>query len=426
MLANIYKQLQKKIPTINNSYFKDLVNFSSNSKLPIHRWYEIKEGYSNTLVQSFIDRYSIKNNDIIMDPFSGSGTTLLTAKQNNIDGIGFEINPFLKFVASNKIINLSKKEKQLASNCLKKIKFSKKINSSLIPKLSISRKLFGNKLGEITNLKQQINKINKKKIRNLFFLAFLCILENCSIAKKDGNGLKYKIGKKQLDVKKQFINKVKQILQDLQNNSYPNSKQILFNEDIRKLNQIIKNKKFNIIKKNKNKISLIIFSPPYMNCFDYTEVYKIELWFGDFIKEYSELKTLRSNSIRSHLNTNLYINEEKIDKNLLKIVNVIKKQKLWSKKIPLMILGFFDDMKKSLEELYKLLKKNGHCIIVVGNSAYGNIAIPTDLILANIALNIGFKKCNIEVARHLGTSSQQYKKVKFKKLLRESVIILTK
>ena len=34
----------------------------------------------------------------------------------------------------------------------------------------------------------------------------------------------------------------------------------------------------------------IIFSPPYANCFDYTEIYKLELWFGGFVKDYSELK----------------------------------------------------------------------------------------------------------------------------------------
>lgn len=34
----------------------------------------------------------------------------------------------------------------------------------------------------------------------------------------------------------------------------------------------------------------IIFSPPYANCFDYTEIYKLELWFGKFVSEYSDLK----------------------------------------------------------------------------------------------------------------------------------------
>ena len=163
-----------------------------------------------------------------------------------------------------------------------------------------------------------------------------------------------------------------------------------------------------------------------MNCFDYSEVYKVELWFGNFINEYKNLKKLRRNSLRSHLNTNIEINESNFDKYILDIVNYIRSKKLWSNKIPLMILGFFADMEKTMNGLFKMLKKNGSCVIVVGNSAYGNVAIPTDLILCNLALKIGFKNCRIEVARHLGTSSQQLKSVKYKKLLRESIIILTK
>ena len=99
---------------------------------------------------------------------------------------------------------------------------------------------------------------------------------------------------------------------------------------------------------------------------------------------------------------------------------------LWSRKIPYMIEGYFEDMRKTLKGLYELTKPDGYCIIVVGNSAYGNIAIPTDLILGNIGLNIGFKICNIEIARHLGTSSQQYKKINNRNMLRESLVILKK
>ena len=79
-----------------------------------------------------------------------------------------------------------------------------------------------------------------------------------------------------------------------------------------------------------------------------------------------------------------------------------------------------------LSMFYKLLSKNGKCVIVVGNSAYGNIAIPTDDILRKLAKKIGFKKNYIIKARKLGTSSQQYKKVDDPKKLRESLVILSK
>ena len=79
-----------------------------------------------------------------------------------------------------------------------------------------------------------------------------------------------------------------------------------------------------------------------------------------------------------------------------------------------------------LENLYDLLKKEKYCIIVVGNSSYGNCVIPTDIIITKIATRIGYSSAKINVVRKLGTSSQQYKKVDKPDLLRESIIYLQK
>ena len=73
-----------------------------------------------------------------------------------------------------------------------------------------------------------------------------------------------------------------------------------------------------------------MFSPPYANCFDYTEVYKIELWFGNFIKDYSELKVLRNKSMSSHLNKDFY-DVKSVE--LVDYINKLKNKKLWSEKI---------------------------------------------------------------------------------------------
>ena len=72
------------------------------------------------------------------------------------------------------------------------------------------------------------------------------------------------------------------------------------------------------------------------------------------------------------------------------------------------------------------MSKNGVCVIVVGNSSYDNIAIPVDEILCDIANKIGYVSAEIKVARELGTSSQQYKSVDNRELLRESLVILNK
>ena len=91
-----------------------------------------------------------------------------------------------------------------------------------------------------------------------------------------------------------------------------------------------------------------------------------------------------------------------------------------------MLNNYFVEFELLLENLYDLLKKGKYCIIVVGNSSYGNFVIPTDIIITKIAVRLGYSSTKINVVRKLGTSSQQYKKVDKPDLLRESIIYLQK
>ena len=75
----------------------------------------------------------------------------------------------------------------------------------------------------------------------------------------------------------------------------------------------------------------------------------------------------------------------------------------------------------------KTLVKNGFCCIVVGNSSYGGVIFPADLILADYAKRIGFTVDKIEIDRYIITSSQQYEKTKKAgKFQRESIVCLIK
>ena len=75
-----------------------------------------------------------------------------------------------------------------------------------------------------------------------------------------------------------------------------------------------------------------------------------------------------------------------------------------------MLNGYFADMEEALRQIYDALKVGGHCSIVVSNSAYAGIIIPTDIFLAMIAQRLGFTVEEIEVERLIITSSQQYKR----------------
>lgn len=69
-----------------------LVNFSDNTTMPIHRWYYFKEGYSHQLVKKLLAEFVFKPNSRVLDPFLGSGSTLVSCYENKRIGIGVEIN----------------------------------------------------------------------------------------------------------------------------------------------------------------------------------------------------------------------------------------------------------------------------------------------------------------------------------------------
>ena len=93
-----------------------------------------------------------------------------------------------------------------------------------------------------------------------------------------------------------------------------------------------------------------------------------------------------------------------------------------------MIRGYFDDMELLLKRVYQMLVEGGRCYIVVANSAYKGILVPTDMLLANIAEQIGYKFKTIQVARKIRSSSQQMKGLyeTYDNLMRESIVVLEK
>jgi len=413
-----YKELDYTFNTYMDTTYEKLVNFSQIRNKPIHRWFYFQEGYSPELVVKLIKHLDIKNYDFIFDPFAGSGTTLLTAKELGVRSMGFEINPFSVFMIKAKTTNYNIMDLKL----LKEFKIQKYYH---IPKvyskyeLKIIKNLFKKEnLEKIEIIKKEIKKIKNEKSKNLLFAGLLAILEDVSNYRKGGNGLKRKRINEDKDPFKEFHLKINQIYEDLIDKP-PSIEPIIIQDSCLKMNNYLI-----------EGIDLSIFSPPYANCFDPFEVYKIELWIGEFIKSYKELRTLRKLALPSNLNANL--NKQIKNKGhrfelLNNIIHFLSKKDLWDRRIPKMLDLYFSDMYFLLNSIYRKTSKGGYCVIVIGNSAYGTLVVPTDIILAQIGKKVGFNVEGIIVARYNETSSQQHAKLgELREYVRESLVVLRK
>ena len=152
-MNNIYEEVEKNFviiyPDNNKATYKSLMNYSDDLDKPFQRWYRYKEGFSIDLVKRLIKEFSRNSNGIILDPFVGSGTTLIAAAELGYKGIGFEVNPFSYFLSRLKVNQYTQNELIEFQNAyIEVINNSKKCHTEhSLPKLSFSNKVFDKETG---------------------------------------------------------------------------------------------------------------------------------------------------------------------------------------------------------------------------------------------------------------------------------------
>lgn len=434
----IFNRLEKNIPFVNAASFSNHVHFQNSYQIPVQRWYPYREGYSIKLVNAFIKELNISGN--IFDPFSGSGTTLLSARLNNLNSFGIDVNPISIIVS--KVENQFYRITEIAEieSEIQKFKNLPPPNKKFETKFDLADKVFNSSiLQALLYFKDEIKAIGNQNVQDVFFVAWLAIMEDVSNIKKEGNGIKYKNRKRtpsgyiNIDkdeweeksfpqdkfsfVKAKLLSHLELILFDLKNNFGPCTK----------VPKIFHGSSLNFNSFFNDEIQFTFYSPPYCNCFDYFEIHKVELWLGDFISNKEEFRVMRNSGFRS--NTNALNHKPIIYTNhyLEDLISLFDESKLWNNRIPTVVRGYFDDTYSFLNNLFQQTTNGGFVGVVIGNSAYSGVIIPSDLILAEIAKEVGFKIKNIFITRHLTTSSQQKQELEgLKNYLRESIVLLEK
>lgn len=417
------------------------VSASEAGKSSRHRWYFFKEGFSPEIVNFAIEDSRLDHNAIVFDPFSGSGTTALTAGLHGLRGIGNEVNPFLRFVAQTKCLTVPVTAfddiiEDTLDGIYKPIK-SNLLNFSTFSELSDLSQKRGKWLfnSEILNSFEGGRQRISRNCSQANALAKLCLINaamDVANAEKDGKCLRYKKNWQQtLFTKKDFINAFEK-------------HSLIVREDLIKTEIDSLNVSINLGDSRsapaQEKFDLCVTSPPYLNSFDYTDVYRPELFLSQYINTMEDLMKLRLTTLRSHVQVNWeppirndfgenYLNS------LSKIIEAkrlleVSKEHMWCRKLPLMIQAYFEDMEKVLIGLRKRTNPDGSVWIVVSTSAYVGVEIPVDLILADIATKCGWFLREVVVLRYLKrVAAQQWNLLSRNQgnerpYLRESVIVL--
>lgn len=433
-LKTLLDKLQSHFQISQNYELSPYVHWKGNSTSSIHRWLRYREAYSPEL----IDMLELSGK--ILDPFSGCGSIMIGAAQRGLYSTGVDINPLSTFATKVKLSKLSSEEINQVKKIQKDLKSTiKKRHASSLPALSISEKVFEPEILDVVlKSKAAIEVIRSEnpRVGDFLHLAWLESLEKVGSYFKEGNGIKYrnkqrsrgkykdkKDGEWQLQrfgndqteyaIKclRDQINIMVEDVSEWRRGSW--SKQEVITGSALNLGDLIPRKKFNSI----------IFSPPYANRFDYFEAFKVELWFGGFVNSYEDLNKLRKQSLRSHLAAE-YRTSNPVFEELEDLLGMMDKNaSSWRMGVPDLLRGYFQDMHTVLKHC-RQLAPNGRTNVVVGNSAFAGVIIPTDVLTAMIGIRSGFSQVKIIESRHLTVSPQQRSKLSgFEGYMRESVVI---
>ncbi|MHA1232682.1 MAG: hypothetical protein ACTSRP_20950 [Candidatus Helarchaeota archaeon] len=431
MILNLYptgsirEKIENKFKTIMRDELKlrSLVSYVGNKNIPFLRIYRYKEAFAFDFVKYFLNKFKTGFDDYIFDPFSGMGTTLFVSMFSRIHSIGIDKLPLAYFISKTIPLFLLLEENEIMEiwRSLKQ-KIATSIPVDIPINISIMQKAFNKKnLLILRKLKSAIDDL-PDPYHDIFLLLFFSILEECSFTSKDGQFLRIKRDKKVSNPINAMNKKVMQVEEDIRRKKifYPhlvNCKKYfpdIYLADTRDLSKV----------NFKRKPTIIITSPPYVNRYDYTRIYSLELCFH-FIKNFKELKDIRFGILRSHIESKIEKDEAPTHPAIREIIENLSRKKLNNPKIPNMIIAYFIDMEKAIREWYKVLAPDAKIAMVVDNVRFEGEMIPVDLILSEIAEEIGFAIKEIIIARYKGNSSQQMKKYG-KVPVRESVVIWEK
>lgn len=366
---------------------------------------------------------------VIADPFGGSGTTALVASELGIKCHSTEVNPFVSSISLAKL-ELGYMQGETAK-ILKRIeedfKRARQVQRPSGPNSLIASEGTKGLFSEVVldALLQILDTINLDE--NLHSRALACALAmasmECGNTVKDGKCVRYrpKWSSRTLsrdDVLHSFCRHAKLIEEDICVCSGGFSERSSNGGLLRSLGAPVFLKGL-----DDETIDAVVTSPPYLNSFDYTDVYMPELWLFGHVQSHEDVRALRQRTIRSHVQVPWAADAPIALPELDALVETIMSGwDHWNKNLEAMIFGYFADMKIVLENMARSLRAGGVAMIVVAESAYNGVRVPTGLFLSMIGRDVGLRLRQVRVTRLLQTSSKQTG-AGFATPLREEVLV---
>ncbi len=407
-----------------------------------HDWYRFVLSFPPHLVRKYIQGFGLSHEHTILDPFCGTGTTLVESKINGIPAVGLEANPVAHFASSVKVdwaidpdllIAKSRDIADAASHVLRSQGIDDSQPFERKPK-DIGLKILDSEAADLL-LTNSISPLPLHKTLVLlecmqqhrdevFYRHTLLALANALVYKISNLRFGPEVGigklKKDAPVIAVWLSEIEKIASDLRRVRgafFPEAHVYL--ADAREIGRVIP----------PHSIDSVITSPPYPNEKDYTRTTRLESVILGFIKTKANLRDLKKRLVRS--NTRGVYKDDDDDawiaehRKIQRIADAIEQrrkelgkdsgfEKLYGRVTKL----YFGGMARHLAELRHALRPGAQLAYVVGDQAsYLRVMIRTGNLLAEIAEALGYEIVRIDLFRtRFATATKEQ--------LREEVVVL--
>ncbi len=403
----------------------------------VHDWYRFVLSFPPHLVREYLDRFEIKSG-AVLDPFCGTGTTVVEAKKLGFTAIGVEASPMAHFAATVKTNwnvdaeGLVKATNRVAERALAELKADSMVDEecddnsvnafrALEPdaeSILISNSISPSPLHKVLVLVDAIKRVRDPQYRNIMMLAVAKLLPS-----EYGNlrfGPEVGVGHLKVDaaVVEPWRKCMKVFSSDL-SQLIPGRESTVFRGDARDLPVQLK----------RNSVGSVFTSPPYPNEKDYTRTTRLESVILGFYQNKMELREFKQSLLRSNTR-NIYVgdndsNSVKFVPSVTKLASEIENRRLdlgktsgFEKNYHKVVLNYFGGMALHFESLGPKLKPGARLGYVVGDQAsFFRILIRTGEILAEIVEPLGYRVESLDLFRtRIATATRDQ--------LREEVLVL--
>jgi len=405
--------------------YRGSIQFGPNERLPVHRWWPYVQGFSAEFVDATLQEIDLGPRPEVLDPFCGSGTVLVVGRQRGARALGIEYLPIAAKAARTKQLwdvsagrlrreaeDLDRRARSLA-------------DLPGVPFLRETRRQFSSEnLTGLRRLRGALQGLRHGLERELLEIAFARILIEASRLTR-APCLGYRRGRavRTPPPRELFRKAVEEMAEDLE----------LLQADRPSWGPpaSVREEDARTVELPPERFSLAITSPPYVNGLDYVMNYKLEMaWLG-LVGSYSDLRRLKSDlvacdNVPRHVISTHRPGPEVEGEAWLTDIRRRMGRHLESKgsyrrrDMDRVVAKYFDDLVPVIRRVYRSLRPGGRFVVVNGDSYIAGTYIPSDLIFARLAANVGFEVESVLVARH--RRSGQHHRFD----LRESVLTLRK